>query len=227
MNLRELLLENADEKYKDFSASLLPTVKKESIIGVRVPVLRKMAKRLSSDKEFVSQFLNSSHEYYEERLLRAFFIEQTKDYDRCIEMLCAFLPSVDNWAVCDSINPRILKDNKENLIEKISIWLKSEHTYTKRFAIKMLMNHFLKEDFKKEYLRLVIDAPKKNDYYINMMVAWYFAEALCYQYDDAISVLLEKKLPVWVHNKTISKATESLKIDKNTKTYLKTLKTKE
>ena len=226
MDVRELLFQNADEKYKEFNSSLLPTTKKEVIIGVRVPFLRKTAKKLLSDGAFVENYLNSPHKYYEEFLLHAFFIEATADYELCIKRLDAFLPFVDNWAVCDSMNPRVFIKNKERLIEKIKEWLKSEHTYTKRFAIKMLMTYFLKENFNSEYLELVIAAEKKDDYYINMMVAWFFAEALFYRYEEVLSVLLAKKLSPWVHNKAISKATESLKFDTDTKKYLKSLKIK-
>ena len=214
----------AEPDYKRFISGLLPGVDKNRIIGVRTPRLCKIAKRiaLSENKEL---FLDSvPHKYYEENNIHSFVIAEL-DYGECIERLNCFLPFVDNWATCDGLRPKCFSSHKEELIREISIWLKSEHIYTVRFAIEMLMIHFLGEDFKPEFFEMVA-AVKTEEYYLNMMVAWYFATALAERYDDALPYLKEKRLSIWVHNKIISKAIDSYRISPEIKNYLKSLKVK-
>ena len=217
----KILSVNSDVAYKNFTAKLIPNIKAESIIGVRVPILRKIVK---DEYEECSDFLKSlPHEYHEENMLHAFFINSEEDIDTLFLKLDEFLPYVDNWAVCDSLRPRAFAENKKPLMKKIKGWLKSEHTYTKRFALEMLMLHFLESDFSQEYLELAA-AVDGDDYYLKMMVSWYFATALAYQYDEAIVFIEEKRLDPWIHNKAIQKAKESLRIAEEKKKYLKELK---
>ncbi len=211
-----------DIGYKEFQAKLMPTVDKATIIGVRTPNLRKYAKEFF--KEDYKSFLKSlPHKYYEENNLHGFLIEQIKDFDECIVALDEFLPYVNNWATCDSITPKILGKHPDRLILKIDEWLFSSHSYTVRYGIKILMSFYLEENFKEEYLSKV-SLVKSDEYYVKMMVAWYFATALYKKYDKAVLYLENKKIDMWVHNKTIQKACESYRIDEKKKEYLKTLK---
>lgn len=221
--LKELFLLQ-DREYGDFHSRLMPNISREKIIGVRTPDLRKLSGKLL--KGDITAFLDTlPHNYYEENNLHSMFIEQIKDYDECIKRLNEFLPYVDNWATCDLMKPKVFKKNKNRLIEDIKIWLNSQHTYTIRFGIGMLMTHFLDENFKEEYSHLV-GKIRSQEYYVNMMIAWYFATMLAKKYDIALFYLEKNKLPVWVHNKTIQKAIESNRITTDKKEYLKTLKIK-
>lgn len=212
-----------DEAYKIFHSKLIPNVSADLIIGVRTPALRKFAKDFSKH-ECANEFLNSlPHKYYEENNLHGFLIEQIKDYDTLTKRLDEFLPYVDNWATCDLMRPKIFKKNKDRLIEKIDEWIDSDHTYMKRFAIEMLMSFYLDEDFKLEYAQKVATV-KSEEYYVNMMIAWYFATALAKQYESIIPFIEGKKLEKWVHNKTIQKAVESYRITNEQKVYLRSLK---
>lgn len=212
-----------DEAYKKFHSKLMPNVSADLIIGVRTPALRKFAKDFSKH-EYANEFLNSlPHKYYEENNLHGFLIEQIKDYDILTKRLDEFLPYVDNWATCDLMRPKIFKKNKDRLIEKIDEWIDSDHTYMKRFAIEMLMSFYLDEDFKLEYAQKVATV-KSEEYYVNMMIAWYFATALAKQYESIIPFIEGKKLEKWVHNKTIQKAVESYRITNEQKVYLRSLK---
>ncbi len=220
------LFEMQDLKYKDFHLKLIPGVDPDSVIGVRTPELRKYAKQLFKHVGDSNAFMDDlPHTYYDEMNLHGFLIEQIKDYDECVRRLDEFLPYVNNWATCDLVSPKIFKKCKADLYKQIDIWLESEQTYVKRFAIEMLMSHFLDEDYTVEVLEKVARV-ESEEYYIEMMVAWFFATALAKQYDDAVVYITEKKLPVWTHNKTIQKAVESNRIDKETKDYLRTLKIK-
>ena len=219
----DLLFTKQDLKYRDFQAPLIPNLDKSIFIGVRLPELKKMAKQIGNENLAKSFIKELPHHYYDENQLHAFIISNIKDYDSCIKEIETFLPYVDNWAVCDTMKPNIFKKNKGKLINKIKEWLKSEHIYTKRFAIGMLMSLYLNEDFKEEYLELVSKV-KSEEYYLNMMIAWYFATALAKQYKTAIKYIEDKKLSPWVHNKTIQKAVESYRISDEQKTYLKSLK---
>lgn len=225
MQILEQLFALQDLEYRDFHARLMPTIAKESIIGIRTPALRKLAKELHGTEE-ATEFLKSlPHKYYEENNLHAFLIERIKDYDACIYALNEFLPYVDNWATCDSLSPKVLGKHLPELLAQIPVWLASGRVYTVRFGIEQLMTWFLDEQFLPEYLQWVAAAPNQ-EYYVNMMVAWYFATALAKQYAHTLPYLTEKQLPQWVHNKTIQKAVESYRITAEQKAYLKTLRMK-
>lgn len=223
--LQKALFDNQDKEYRVFQQKLMPGIKLDDIIGVRLPVIRKIAKE-NAKTEDAKKFLDSlPHKYYDENQLHGFLINQIKDYDECVKRIDEFLPYVDNWAVCDSINPKMLSKHKEELIKDIKRWVSSDKTYTIRHGIHMLMAFFLDSDFKKEYLEI----PAKivsEEYYVNMMIAWFFATALAKKWDATITYIEEKKLPVWVHNKTIQKAIESFRVNEEHKQYLRTLKIK-
>ncbi len=221
--MEKILFKNQDLEYKKFHIKLMPSVDSDRVIGVRIPVLRKIAKTYSDTLKKEIFLKTLPHNYYEENNLHAFFIEDIKDYDRCITEINRFLPFVDNWATCDSLRPKCFKKNTDKLICEIDKWLKSEHTYTVRFAIEMLMVHFLDNDFKKEYLKRV-SLIKSDEYYINMMIAWYFATALAKRWEEAFIYIKDKKLDKWVHNKTIGKAIESYRINEEQKEILRKLK---
>ncbi|MBE6890634.1 MAG: DNA alkylation repair protein [Ruminococcaceae bacterium] len=215
-----------DAKYKEFHTKLIPTVDKDTIIGVRIPDLRKMAKELSKNED-IDIFLNIlPHQYYEENNLHAFIIETEKNYDKCVEKINTFLPFVNNWATCDSMRPKVFSKNTDKLIAEIEKWIKSKKTYTVRFGIECLMTYYLDKEFNEKYIQSVCDI-QSEEYYINMMRAWYFATALAKQYDSTVKYIENKKLDTWTHNKTIQKAIESHRITKEQKTYLKTLKRKD
>ena len=210
----------ADEKYKDFSASLMPTVEKERVIGVRVPILRKYAKSLSDYENFLAQL---PHTYFEENNLHSYLLEREKNFDKCIKLLNDFLPYVDNWATCDGMKPKVLKTQPEKLIFHIKRWILSKDVYTVRYGINLLMSYYLDDGFDVSYPELVVSV-KSDEYYINMMRAWYFATALAKKYDDVLPYFENNKLDTWTHNKAIQKATESFRISDAQKKYLKSLK---
>lgn len=214
-----------DLKYRDFHAKLIPTVERETVIGVRVPELRKYSKKLfRTQPESVEIFMKElPHTYYEENNVHAFCIEQIKDYEECIKKLDVFLPYVDNWATCDMMAPKVFKKHLPELMEKIRQWLSSEDIYTIRFAIGMLMKYYLEEEFQPEYPALVAQV-QSQEYYVRMMIAWYFATALAKQYEVILPYIEENRLEMWTHNKTIQKAVESYRITPQQKMYLKTLK---
>jgi 3-methyladenine DNA glycosylase AlkD len=223
--IKNELLSMADPKYKDFSAKLTPTVAPERIIGVRIPSLRVYAKRLYKDGRASAIFTQEKHEYFEVDNLHAFLIEQIKDVSVCIEELDRFLPRIDNWATCDSLRPKALTANKDVLLRKISEWINSEHEYTVRFAIECLMLYYLDDDFDEKYLSLVASV-KREEYYVKMMVAWYFSTALAKQWEQALPYLKEGKLSEWVHKKTIQKACESYRITAEQKNFLRNINIK-
>jgi len=218
--IRKTLLSMENEEYREFSSKLMPTIEKSKVIGIRIPLLRKFAKSLENYEEFLSDL---PHRYFEENNLHAFLIEREDNFDRCIEKLNIFLPYVDNWATCDSLKPKVLRKEPKKLLEYIKIWLKSKNVYTVRYGINLLMSFYLDENFDRKYLMLVANV-KSDEYYINMMRAWYFATALAKQYEQTLPYIETKVLDVWTHNKTIQKATESLRVSKQQKEYLKTLK---
>lgn len=226
--IRSALFAMQDITYRDFHSKLMPTIDKEVIIGVRTPQLRKYSKDFyKAHKEEAEIFMDSlPHTYYEENNVHAFFIEQIKDYDECIQALDEFLPYVDNWATCDMMKPKIFKKHLPELLTEIKRWIESEHIYMVRFAIGMLMNFYLDEEFEAEYPEMVA-AVQSEEYYIKMMIAWYFATALAKQYDVILPYIQENRLDVWTHNKAIQKAVESYRITAQQKAYLKTLKRKE
>lgn len=223
--LLDILFENRDIQYQAFQSRLIPNIEPEKIIGVRTPVLRKIAKGFSKTPES-KEFLQSlPHKYYEEDNVHGAIISDMKDFDEVIESLNNFLPYVDNWATCDLMSPKIFKKNTEKLLPHIHRWIKSSHTYTVRFAIEMLMSFYLGENYDDSYGQLVASV-KSEEYYINMMIAWYFATALAKNYEEVLPYLQEKRLEKWTHNKTIQKAVESYRITKEQKEFLKTLKIK-
>lgn len=211
-----------DSKYKDFQAKLMPTVNQESIIGVRTPLLRKLAKEFAKREE-IGAFLDTlPHHYYDENNLHGFLLCEDRDFARVVERLDAFLPYVDNWATCDLMSPKVFKRHRDELLPHIKRWIRSDAAYTVRFGIEMLQSHYLDDDFLPEYLSLAV--VESEEYYVNMMVAWFFATALAKQYDAAVVYLEQNCLPQWTHNKTIQKAVESYRISDEQKAYLRTLK---
>ncbi|MCR5747725.1 MAG: DNA alkylation repair protein [Lachnospiraceae bacterium] len=223
--IREELFEMKDESYRDFQGALIPNIENKEMIGVRTPVLRSYAKKLVK-RDDIEEFLGDlPHKYFDENQLQAFIISEIKDYDTCIIETERFLPYIDNWATCDQMSPKVFKKHKKELLRRIKKWIKSDRTYTIRFGVGMLMAHYLDDDFEPAYLKLTAKI-KSDEYYVNMMRAWYFATALAKQYDATIHYLEEKKLDAWTHDKTIQKAVESLRISKDQKEYLKTLKIK-
>lgn len=219
------LFELQDLDYRDFHSKLMPTVPKEKIIGVRVPELRKFAKEFGKTQEAKDFLKILPHKYYEEDNLHAFLIEQIKDFDECVSALDNFLLYTDNWATCDMMSPKVFKKNTEQLLPKIKEWLISDYTYQVRFAIGMLMKFYLDENFNEEYLKLV-SGVKSDEYYINMMIAWYFATALAKQWEKTVPYIENKALNKWTHNKAIQKAVESNRITREQKEYLKNYKIK-
>lgn len=220
--LRELF-QKQDVAYRDFQLALIPTVRKERIIGVRTPELRAMAKALRGSDEAAAFLRRLPHLYFEENQLHAFLIELIADFDACVAALDVFLPHVDNWATCDSMSPKVLGRNKEALRAQVERWLASSHPYTVRYGVGTLMRWFLDEDFLTDDLCRVA-ALRSEDYYVKMMVAWYFATALAKQYDAALPFLETSRLPQWTHNKAIQKALESRRLSPEQKQHLKTLK---
>ena len=220
----ERLFELQDKKYQEMQVKIIPNLDSKSIIGVRTPELRKYAKELVKS-DYTSFLDDLPHKYFDENQLHAFIISEIKDYDECINYTNKFLPYVDNWATCDQMSPKIFKKNKEKLLKEIYNWIHSKKNYTIRFGIGMLMQYYLDDDFKNEYLELVSNI-KSDEYYVNMMIAWFFATALAKQYEDAVLYLENRKLDLWVHNKTIQKAIESNRISLEKKKYLRSLKIK-
>lgn len=224
--IQERLFELQDEKYRDFQVKLIPSVDPATVIGVRTPELRKLAKELAK-RDDIDMFLDAlPHDYFDENQLHAFILSGMKDYAGCMAGVCAFLPYVDNWATCDQMSPKAFSKNKDDLLVHIKDWLQSDKTYTIRFAAGMLMEHFLGDDFDAAYPELVAGI-SSDEYYVNMMRAWYFATALAKQYESIIPFIEEKKLDSWTHNKAIQKSVESYRITPEQKAYLKTLKIKQ
>ena len=219
----EWLFASQDLEYRDFHSKLMPNIDKKSIIGVRTPQLRKLAKKFAQDPEIDDFLSNLPHLYYDENNMHGFIISEINNYDRSIFEVDRLLPYVDNWATCDLMSPKAFKKNHSKLLKDIRRWMKSDKTYTIRFGIEMLMTHFLDEDFRPEYLEWVT-AIRSDEYYVKMMVAWYFATALAKQYDATLPIIEQKRLEKWTHNKSIQKAIESYRITDEQKKYLRTLK---
>lgn len=217
------LFELQDLEYREFHSNLVPTKDPDAIIGVRVPNLRKLAKELIKEMDVTPFLKELPHQYNEENVLHAFFIEAIKDYYECLLELNQFLPYVDNWAVCDSLKPKVFKKHLDELVDEIQGWIESTQIYTIRFGIEMLMNFYLDEKFSAKYLDMVAGV-KSEGYYVNMMIAWYFATALAKQYDATIKIIEAGVLDKWSHNKTIQKAIESYRITPEQKEYLRGLK---
>ena len=212
-----------DKDYALMQTKIIPTVAADRIIGVRTPALRSMAKSLSKDKDIDAFLSYLPHQYFDEDQLHAFVISLEKDFDKCIAEVGTFLPFIDNWATCDQLSPKAFKKDPEKLLPYIQTWIKSDKTYTVRFAIGMMMQHFLDENFDTKYVDIVADT-RSEEYYVNMMIAWYFATGLAKQYESVLPYLEEKRLDVWTHNKAIQKSVESYRITEDKKAYLKSLK---
>lgn len=223
--IREKLFALQDAKYRDFQCRLIPTADPATVIGVRTPDLRRLAREVSKTPDAAAFLKILPHKYFEENNLHAFLIEQIKYYGQTVAALDAFLPYVDNWATCDQMQPKVFKKHLPELQEKIKEWVSSGHTYTVRFGVNMLMGHYLDEHFDPAYLRLVADI-RSEEYYVNMMIAWFFATALAKQYEAALPFIERRCLDTWTHNKAIQKAIESCRISDEQKAYLRTLKTK-
>lgn len=221
--ITERLFELRDEKYALFQAKLTPGVPAESFIGVRVPLLRALAKELVKEGGYPDFLARLPHVYYDENMLHGLLVSEIKDYCECVRAVERFLPYADNWAVCDVMSPRVFRKNKDRLIGKIREWSASGHTYTCRFGIEMLMSHYLDGDFREEYLEIPA-AVRSGEYYVNMMIAWFFATALAKQWDAAVPYLENGRLDTWTHSKTIQKAVESRRITPEQKDFLRTLK---
>ena len=223
--IREELFKLQDKKYRDFQAKLIPTVDIDSIIGIRTPELRSYAKILIKNNNYLSFLEELPHKYFDENQLHAFIISEIKSYDECVFYINKFLPYVDNWATCDQMSPKVFKKHREELLDQIRLWIKSNEIYTIRFGIGMLMQHYLDDYFKIDYLKMV-SGIKSKEYYVNMMRAWYFATALTKQYNATIPFIEKYKLDRWTHNKAIQKAIESYRITEEQKEYLRSFKKK-
>ena len=221
--LQKQLFELQDLKYRDFHAKLLPGIDKETIIGIRTPILRKFAKDFEKSAKKDAFLQELPHVYYEENNLHMMLIAMIKDFNLCLDETKRFVPYINNWATCDLLAVRTVKNHLNSYIKKIDRWLESEHIYTIRFGINMLMRYYLEEEFKLEYPGKVA-AIRSEEYYVNMARAWYFATALAKKYDQVLPFLEEQKMDVWTHNKTIQKAIESYRITPEQKEYLRTLK---
>ena len=224
-DVRKRLFEMQDTGYRDFHARLILTVEKEKIIGIRTPILRKFAKEFGKTEESELFLKVLPHQYYEENNLHGLLIEQIRDYDKCLEELERFLPFIDNWATCDLLALHMMKKHRDIFIREVFRWIESDQPYTIRFGISMLMRHYLDEEFKTEYPEKVA-AIRSEEYYVNMMRAWYFSTALAKQYENVLPFLEKRQMDVWTHTKTIQKAIESYRITSKQKEYLRTLRIK-
>ena len=221
--IRAQLFALQDKEYQIFHSRLMPTLPPETVIGVRVPLLRKLAKQLTDTPEAEVFLQELPHFYYEENALHAFLLEPVRDYGTALAATERFLPYVDNWAVCDSFSPKVFAQHKPELLPAIRRWLGSDQVYTVRYGIGMLMRYYLDEQFKPEYPKKVAEV-KSDEYYVNMMIAWYLATALAKQWEATIPYIEERRLPEWVHRKTIQKAVESYRITPEQKAYLKSFR---
>ena len=223
MTVLNSLKAQEDKDFKEFQSKLVPNIDPATIIGVRTPQMKQIAKQYFGTKEGDAFLKKLPHKYYEENMVHFFMIAMIKDFDECTAAVEEFLPYIDCWPVCDQSSPKVYKKNHDKLLPFIKKWIGSGHVYTARFGMRMLMNEFLDADFKKEYLKLVADK-QGEDYYLKMMIAWYFATALAKQYDAAIIYIEKHKLDPWVHRKAIQKAVESYRVTEEHKNYLKSLK---
>ena len=221
-SIKEKLFKLQDKKYQELQSKIIPNIDSSTIIGVRTPEIKKLAKEVVKGdyKPFLEEL---PHKYYDENQLHAFIISEIKNYDECIKYINAFLPYINNWATCDTLIPKVFKKNPDKLIIEVKKWIKSKDTYTIRYGIGTLMRFYLNDKFKEDYLELVSKI-KSNEYYVNMMIAWFFATSLAKQYDKTIKYIENNKLDTWVHNKTIQKAIESYRITDKQKDYLRKYK---
>lgn len=223
MTLYRRLAEVKDDAYREFQAKLVPNIPKETILGVRTPEMRKIAKEVFESAER-DAFLNDlPHKYYEENLIHFFVLAMIRDFNECVRRVEAFLPYVDCWPASDQATPKSFRKNHEKLLPYIEKWIASDHVYTARFGLRMLMNEFLDADFKEKYLALAA-SKQGEDYYLKMMIAWFFATALAKRYDETVPYLEQHRLDEWVHKKAIQKAIESFRVSDAHKEYLKRLR---
>ena len=221
--LQRRLFELQDKKYQAFHSKLIPNIEPAHVIGIRTPVLRNFAKAFARE-DGVQAFLQElPHTYYEENNLHMMLITGIKDYEKCVRRIEEFLPYIDNWATCDLPLPKCFEKHKEELLVYIRKWISSDDTYTIRYGIGVLMRLYLEEDFCPEYPELVVNV-RSEEYYVNMMIAWYLATALAKQWDVVIPYLEKHRLSDRVHRKTIQKAVESYRITPEQKIYLKKLR---
>ena len=223
MTLLDRLTEAKDDMYREFQAKLIPNIPKETILGVRTPELRKIAKEVFESEERDAFLSDLPHKYYEENLIHFFILAMIKDFDACVRTVETFLPYVDCWPVSDQATPKSFRKNHQKLLPYIKKWIASEHVYTARFGLRMLMNEFLDADFKAEYLEFAA-SKTGEDYYLKMMIAWYFATALAKRYDETVPYFENRRLDEWVHKKAIQKAAESFRVTEEHKKYLKSLR---
>ena len=223
--IREELFQMQDTEYREFQKKLIPTADSDAVIGVRTPKLRQYAKQLAKNEGITDFLRDLPHRYFDENQLHAFIVSEIKDYDRCADEVDRFLPYVNNWATCDQMSPKVFRKHRTELLQYIRKWLDSGKTYTIRFGIGMLMEHYLDENFDPAYPEKVARI-RSEEYYVNMMIAWYFATALAKQYEQVVPFIENRRLAVWTHNKTIQKAVESYRITSEQKEYLKSLKIK-
>ncbi len=223
MIVYEKLFEAKDDEYKEFQAKLVPNIDPATIIGVRTPQMRAIAKEVFNSDERDAFLAELPHKYYEENLVHFFILAMIKDFDECVQAVETFLPYVDCWPVSDQATPKSFKKNHEKLLPYIKKWIASDEVYTARFGMRMLMNEYLGDDFKEEYLELVA-SKTGEDYYLKMMIAWYFATALAKKYDESVKYIENHRLDDWVHKKAIQKAIESYRVTDEHKEYLKSLR---
>lgn len=218
--IRSRIIALQDVKYRDFQSGLIPNIPPETMIGVRTPELRQLAKEVGINEDFLAAL---PHRYFDENQLHAFIISAIKDKSECLRRAEEFLPYVDNWATCDQMSLKCFKKSPEGLLPRIRVWIKSPHAYTVRFGVGCLMEFFLDEHFSPEYIELVSEI-RSDEYYINMMIAWYFATALAKQYETAVGCIERRSLDPWVHRKAVQKAIESSRVTDEHKQYLRTLR---
>ncbi|MBQ6540327.1 MAG: DNA alkylation repair protein [Oscillospiraceae bacterium] len=221
--IRSRLFDLRDEKYGEFQKKLIPNIPQETVIGVRTPELRNLAKELAKRGDIDEFLAELPHGYFDENQLHAFIVSLEKDFMRAVARTESFLPYIDNWATCDQMSPKVFKKHRAELLPYIKNWIASDRPYTVRFGIGMLMEHYLDEDFSPEYPEMAA-AVRSQEYYVNMMTAWYFATALAKQYDTAVTYIEGQRLDKWTHNKAIQKAAESYWVTPERKAYLKSLK---
>lgn len=221
--ITDALIQLQDLKYRDFQSRLIPGVDLGSFIGVRTPDLRKMARSMYGTGEGILFLSMLPHRYFDENQLHAFMLDLSPDFSDCVEKTNLFLPHIDNWATCDQFSPKIFRRHRKELLKFIRTWIHSDHPFTVRFGIKMLMSHFLDDEFDPAYLRMVSES-RSDEYYVKMMTAWYFATALAKQYESALPFIKDGILDPWTHNRTIQKSLESFRISQERKTELKALR---
>lgn len=224
--ITERLFKLQDKKYRELQSKIIPNINVDNIIGVRTPELRKLAKELVKNNNFKEFLEELPHKYFDEDQLHAFIISEIKDYDECISYVRSFIPYVNNWATCDQMSPKVFKKHTDELLNEIKEWIKSKETYTIRFGVGLLMQLYLDDKFKPDYLKMV-SSIKSKEYYVNMMLSWYFATALAKQYNATITYIENQILDTWVNNKTIQKAIESYRITPEQKEYLRGFKRRE